>query len=115
MGRGVTRKWEKRQEDTSAIISAKKDLRRAAVTVAECPYCVEGWRYAESGGWVVRCPVCWQQYVDAFDYLRNLDGEFFVEDSMANFKPGNPGPWVALSQITEMRKSMCVLIPKGEQ
>ena len=98
--------WEKKQADTSAIIGAKIELRKAAHIVADCPYCMEGWR--DTGNGVTRCECYSGQYVPAFEYLRNLDSNFFVEDSMTDFKPArlHEDECVSLSQIRELRDSI---------
>jgi hypothetical protein len=102
--------WNKSAPDTSQIISAKTELRKAARLVADCPYCTEGWHYVDPNNdskGVTRC-ACWEQYCNAFEYLLNLDSKFFVEDAMTAFKPATlpESECVALSQIRELRDSI---------
>lgn len=86
--------------DSQAIYEAKRDLRSAAKNVRECPHCAEGWREVEGG--VVRCE-CWTRYENAWKTLKNLDSDFFVEDSFTDLATRCQPPFVAVEQIRSFR------------
>jgi hypothetical protein len=111
MGKATSPDWESNStpQQVRELTEAKIDLRKAARVVADCPHCVEGWHYVDPNNdakGVVRCPSCWEGYTNAFEFLRNLDSKFFVEDAMTNFKPDVTDKLVDLEQIKEYSKAL---------